>query len=557
MPEIIKASEKNLNAVFSDDYLFEIPLYQRPYAWTIGQVDELLDDLLSAMDRDATSPYFLGSIVLIKSESDSRSAVVDGQQRLTTLSMLFCVLRELAQDAARRDDLDGFVREAGNSIRGTQDRFRLSLRRQDRDFFRDNVQSRGSFDDFLSRDTATFSDSQRLIHANVRRLYVELRQLGDGRREDLLGFMVHQCYLVVVTATDRDSAYRIFSVMNDRGLNLSPTDILKAETIGVIEDAAQELYGEKWENVEEKLRRDGFRDLFAHIRMISLKTKLRRTLQQDFQENILGQTDGKHFIDDTLEPYASIYDTLIEGSFESSQDAEKVNGPLRHLGRLDNFDWIPPAMLFFRNNPDDREGLIQFSKDLERLAYGLFVQRANINQRILRYADVLRAIENGCDLFQVDSPLQLSSTEKENILNRLNGPIYLETAVVRRTLLERLDSLIADTDATYTHRTVTVEHVLPQNPRSDSEWMTWFPNEEERQEWTHRLANLVLLSRRKNASASNWDFERKKGQYFQRTSVALFALTTQVVNESNWTPEVLERRQGALIDALQEEWRLD
>lgn len=556
MPEIIKANEKNLNAVFSDDYLFEIPLYQRPYAWTIGQVDELLDDLLSAMDRDATSPYFLGSIVLIKSESDSRSAVVDGQQRLTTLAMLFCVLRELAQGAAR-DDLDGFVREAGNSYRGTQDRFRLSLRRQDRDFFHDNVQSRGSLEDFLSRDTATFSDSQKLIHANVRYLYDELRQLGDGRREALLGFIVHQCYLVVVTATDRDSAYRIFSVMNDRGLDLSPTDILKAETIGGIEDSAQELYGEKWENVEEKLGRDSFRDLFAHIRMISLKTKLRRTLQQDFQENILGQTDGKHFIDDTLEPYATIYDILIEASFESSQDAEKVNGPLRHLGRLDNFDWIPPAMLFFRDNSDDREGLIQFSKDLERLAYGLFVQRANINQRILRYADVLRAIENGCDLFQLDSPLQLSSTEKENVLNRLNGPIYLETAVVRRTLLERLDSLIADTGATYTHRTVTVEHVLPQNPRADSEWMTWFPNEEERQEWTHRLANLVLLSRRKNASASNWDFERKKGQYFQRTSVALFALTTQVVNESNWTPEVLERRQGALIDALREEWRLD
>ena len=134
MPEIIKASEQNLNAVFSDAYLFEIPLYQRPYAWTMEQVDELQDDLLSAMDRDAQSPYFLGSIVLIKNEGDSRSAVVDGQQRLTTLSMLFCVLRELAAGDAQ-SELDGFVREAGNSLRGTQDRFRLSLRARDRDFF--------------------------------------------------------------------------------------------------------------------------------------------------------------------------------------------------------------------------------------------------------------------------------------------------------------------------------------------------------------------------------------------------------------------------------------
>ncbi len=96
MPEILKASEQNLNAVFSDAYLFYIPVYQRPYAWSTEHVDELLDDLLDAMRRDSTSPYFLGSIVLVKNEGNSQSDVVDGQQRLTTLSMLFCVLRELA-----------------------------------------------------------------------------------------------------------------------------------------------------------------------------------------------------------------------------------------------------------------------------------------------------------------------------------------------------------------------------------------------------------------------------------------------------------------------------
>ena len=76
MPDIIKAGEQNLNAVFSDDYLFEIPPYQRPYAWTVEQVDELLDDLLNAMDRDVQSPYFLGSIVLIKDARITPSALL-------------------------------------------------------------------------------------------------------------------------------------------------------------------------------------------------------------------------------------------------------------------------------------------------------------------------------------------------------------------------------------------------------------------------------------------------------------------------------------------------
>ena len=556
MPEIIKASEQNLNAVFSDAYLFDIPLYQRPYAWTTEQVDELLDDLLNAVDRDQLSPYFLGSIVLIKDEGDSKSAVVDGQQRLTTLSMLFCVLRELAVGAAQ-SELDGFVREAGNSLRGTQDRFRLSLRARDRDFFHANVQARGAIAEFFKKDTATFSDSQKLIFTNVNRLNQELSKLDAARRESLVKFVIQQCYLVVVTATDRDSAYRIFSVMNDRGLDLSPTDILKAETIGKIAEPDQDVYGQKWENIEERVGRDGFRDLFAHIRMITLKTKLRRTLQADFQDNVLKNAAGTDFIDNTLEPYASVYETLLEASYESTQDAEKVNNYLRHLGRLDNFDWIPPAMAFFLLYSNDREILIKFTKDLERLAYGLFVRRANINDRINRYADVLRDIERGNDLFDVNSPLQLNDGEKDEIVKGLNGQIYLQTAVVRRTLLERLDSLLADTGASYNRTTITVEHVLPQNPRAGSEWMTWFPRQDDREGWTHKLANLVLLSRRKNASASNWDFGRKKNEYFQRGSVAPFALTSQVLNESEWTPSVLQRRQQGLIDSLRKEWRLN
>ena len=102
MKKTIKAEEQELKRIFSDDYLFEIPAYQRPYAWTTEQAAELLDDLLTVMGADGkmddVSPYFLGSIVLIKDASRARAQVVDGQQRLTTLTILFCVLRELSQD---------------------------------------------------------------------------------------------------------------------------------------------------------------------------------------------------------------------------------------------------------------------------------------------------------------------------------------------------------------------------------------------------------------------------------------------------------------------------
>ena len=102
MKQTIEAREQELKRVFSDDYLFEIPAYQRPYAWTTEQATELLDDLLTAMGNDGemeeVSPYFLGSIVLIKDAHRALAQVVDGQQRLTTLTILFCALRELSED---------------------------------------------------------------------------------------------------------------------------------------------------------------------------------------------------------------------------------------------------------------------------------------------------------------------------------------------------------------------------------------------------------------------------------------------------------------------------
>ena len=169
MPATITAKEQNLDKIFSDDYVFNVPLYQRPYAWTTEQVDELLDDLTDAMKRDS-EPYFLGSVVLIKSDGDAKSEVVDGQQRLTTLTMLLCALRDLSDDPKIVQELDKRVWEIGDSLSGNEDRSRLSLRERDRNFFQQHVQKANSLDHFLKRDPVSFSDSQKRIFENVKYL---------------------------------------------------------------------------------------------------------------------------------------------------------------------------------------------------------------------------------------------------------------------------------------------------------------------------------------------------------------------------------------------------
>ena len=272
------------------------------------------------------------------------------------------------------------------------------------------------------------------------------------------------------------------------------------------------------------------------FRMIYRKDKQRETLQTEFRSSILSHIRSQDFIDDVLEPYSRVYGIVSNASYESTGDADKVNALLRHLHRLDTFDWMPPTMAYLHRNEAKRGNFLKFTRDLERLAYGLFILRENINKRTNRYARVIRAIDEGDDLFAEDSPLQLSEHEKTEILTRLNGDIYGQTRV-RLPLLMRLDSLLADAGATYQHPVVTIEHVLPQRPASESLWTELFPDADKREEWTNRLANLVLLSRRKNTKASNYEFERKKREYFRQNGVAPFALTTQVVSEIEWTPQ--------------------
>ena len=436
MPETIKASEQNLDRVFFDDYLFEIPVFQRPYAWEKEQVDDLLDDLLYAMRRDGDEPYFLGSVVLIKGDSKPDSQVVDGQQRLTTLTMLLCVLRELAQDERVKTSLDSRIRQLPDVVGGRKEVLRLGLRHQDREFFYDNVQNSGGITNLLDNVPKRETDSQERIFENVKFLYGKLAELSAEERTRLAQFVVQRCYLVVVSTSDMTSAYRIFSVMNDRGLDLTATDILKAEVIGDIADSEeQRSYADKWENIEQELGRNRFGNLFTHIRTIYAKAKQRRSLQEEFREHVLNQHTATDFIDRILDQYDDSYKSVLGLPGGIITSTPQVEACLRHLRRLDNIDWIPPAMAFFYHNRCNQDRLARFTKDLERLAYGMFISRTDVTNRIRRYGAVLEDIENGDALWQENGALQLRTEEKTEILNVLGGPIYTLPRVPQPLLL--------------------------------------------------------------------------------------------------------------------------
>ena len=557
--EQIGAAEKKVADVFSDRYAFTIPPYQRPYAWEPEHASELLEDLLDAMGPNSSSEglYFLGSIVLVKSPGSPEAKVVDGQQRLTTLTILFSVLRDLTGDLELKIRREAYVKQSADLDLGLQEKLRLNLRHRDQPFFEDTVQKRDATKKLPRLDGLEGSQARIVENARLYRKRLSLKT--DADRSALISFILNNCYLVVVEVPTDTAARRIFTVLNARGMDLIATDILKADLLERAGEARENELSIRWEEIEVALGRDLFSDLFTHIRMIFQREKPRSALETGFREFVPPfQGDPGDFISNTLERYA---DALI-----LTEDREKFKNKfgaqsaalLQSLNRLDNKDWVPPLLLrLVQYASNEQVNIPDFISKLERLAYYLFVTRSDVNARMFRYADVLDQVNPREDRTTPRTiGLELNTDEIWDFFEALDGQVYLKSRVVKPLLL-RLDLALSDGSAIYDYPTISVEHVCPQNIDLDSQWDNWFNDKEQHKRWLHRVSNLVLLSYRKNASASNWDIDRKKTVYFKKDDACPFLLTQQVLDATEWTPIILEARQKDILRTFSRSWHIE
>ena len=552
----LEAKEMTLADVFSDAFLFEIPPYQRPYAWRREDAAKLLDDLLDAAEVPEQPPYFLGAINLIKGD-DQRAKIIDGQQRLSTITILFCLLREMASPDVQ-DDLEGHVWQRGSGLLKTPDQYRLQLRASDQQFFQECVQTKGNLLDFLDNDPVEpLSDSQMSIRLNAIEMRERLRLLDNNRLASLAGFLLTRCFLVVVMSSDPQSALRMFQVLNDSGLNLSVADLLKARLIGRLADpSTADDFAAEWEDIEEDVGRDGFMQALAHIRTIFLKDKTRSSLQEELEDQVIINYDPWEFLRNILKPYVSAYRSIRDANYPRNSKDGRIASSLQLLNRLEDSDWMPAAMAYVKDGPQDIQLARSFFRQLERLGCSFAMRRPrSVNERIARYARVTREIQESHDLTDANSALQFTESEKQEIREVLDGSVYTHPAA--KMIVLQLDRLIVgvDTPATYDHKILTIEHVLPQTPAEESEWFKMF-SEEEQQRWTHAIANLVLLTKKRNTAARNFEFARKKSVYFNSKNTTPLAVTIQVLKCEEWKPAVLKVRQGEIMELFTNDWRL-
>lgn len=497
----------------------------------------------------------MGSIVLIKYEEEAKSYVVDGQQRLTTLTILIAAMIDQFQSLEHKIDMRDFIKAKGSTVRKIEAKPRLFLRERDENFFQYYIQD-VHLDELNKIDPVSLdTEAKKHIQENCHLLRERLQEKFGGNEHELLefsSFVVNRCFLVCVSTPTQTSAFRIFSVMNSRGLDLLPIDIIKSDIIGKLLEEEQEEYTKKWEDLENEVGREGFNEVFILTRTIFVKERAKKNLLEEFREGVLSKTTPKSLIDDYLVPYTNAYACLKGCCYESTQNAEEINQYLYWLNRTNSHDWMAPAILFLASNPNSTD-VLWFIQKLERLASYLLVTGQNIYKRFDRYKRLLNEMDSSSGL----ESIELTEVEKKEFISALDGEIYLMPPWRRNYIIQRLDSFVSAGGATYDVKVFTIEHVLPQNPAPDGEWMRIWPDAEQRKVWLNRIANLVPLTRIKNSAAQNYGFAKKKEKYFQsRRGVSSYALTTQVLGYESWTPEQVEKRQRELLNVFCEKWDL-
>lgn len=562
MPSQFTAQTMPLGQLFANLHTIITPSYQRPFSWEQREASRLLEDLAAAIDGDGAGgeidEYFLGTMLFIEAERASRLPfsrqtrvleVVDGLQRLTTLTILFCVLRDL--DANDTSKLHERLLTAIGTGQGGTARARLSLRETDEPFFRAHVRKAGATRIALASDAPSPQEA-RIVEVRDH-LHEALRDFDSAQRRRLADFLLDKCHVVVVSTTGIDRAHRIFTVLNARGKPLARNDILKADLLGSVPLAAKKDATRVWDLAESRLGEE-FENLFSHIRIIHARNAPQ--VISGIRNIAAVEGGGLPFIERILQPTAAVFDDILESRHEGSPHSPKISSLLTYLGWLKGHsDWVPPVMLWWLGKGRDPAELAWFLGALDRLAYGLRILGHGAKRRASRFGAVVQAISTNRDLRSKTSPLDLARDELRTIHHNLRD-LHARSAPMAKLVLLRLNDHLAGSAQSVPFDNLSIEHLLPRKPGINGPWRAVFPDPVERDRHTESLGNLVLVTKAQNDKAGNLDFASKKDVLFNAAGTPTLHVNAYVRRQDQWTSQQIREREAELLRHLDQLWNI-
>lgn len=583
----INATEKPLEKIFTSDYRFVIPSFQRAYTWRQDNIRQLVEDVDDACVTDPHSTYFLGSLILVR-EHGSLYQVIDGQQRLVSLSIIFAALRDLENDPELAAGLNALLLEQGDKLRGIVAEPRLTLRDRDAAFFRSYVQEGNLEALFDLREDDFDSSAQRNIAQNARDVYDRLAAMDEAHRHDFAAYLVRQVMVVIVTTDDLAGAHRIFDVMNMRGVPLTASDVFKAKTVAALPEATRELYAARWDDIMDPLGDDPQRteEFFLSLHLILAYKPMCMQLITDFLDDVLTPylAEGKAatFIDDVLAPYARAWQMIASPSQTTLPD--DVIGWLIALDDYQSTEWKPvamwalvhsirnlgepEAMAFARSGSHaagtaasggadvplqlhDVARLLDLLKALERAVGVDSLNRQSAQLRRRRAAREIRGLDRGLTIGQAGG-LSISDEDRRTALMHLRGELQANPALKRALLIRANEQ--REGEHIIRPRSLNALPLLPGHVNADSPFASW--PEAVRDHWADRIGNLVLTQANETQLARLTTYDARRDRLLMSASSRRFPLTAQLKDVAELTPATLEARQEETVRLLADFWNI-
>ena len=523
---------------------YSIDYYQREYRWGAKQVRELLNDLsamfletyetgISRTEVKNFPHYFLGSIII--SQKGSESFIVDGQQRLTSLTLLLVLLRNLQSDRDDAVSVDDLI----FSERYGQKTFNLA------------VAERAHCMEALYEDKA-FDPSDR--SESVQNLYDRYQDMeadfpAELRKEALpyfVDWLIDNVHLVEISAYSDEDAYTIFETMNDRGISLSPTEMLKGYLLANMDEGRRVQANELWRRRIQELTEtsddhgaDFFKSWFRSQYSTKIRERRRGAHPEDFDRiatefhrwlrdtrDTLGlkeRDDFFRFVDRDFDFYSRQYLRL-----RRSQD-EPVQGLEHILYNSDHGFTLQDMLLLAPLRPDDPEGTIELKLNLvarfvdilvtwriwnfRSIAYSTMQYRMFLVMRDIRgldpeplakqLHDTLREAGKESGTFRTNDRLRVHQQNRYALHRLLARMIdYVETASAQPS---RYLEYVASGKNRY-----EVEHIWADKPERHKEE---FPVPDDFLEERDRIGGLLLLPKSFNASYNDLPYEAKLPHY--------------------------------------------
>ncbi len=547
--------------------IYRIPRFQRDYSWDEEQWEDLWDDILGTLPADGEPAHYMGYLVL--QTADNRTfEVIDGQQRLTTLSLIvLAAMRLLKHVAAANKDTETNNGRRLEQLRATYigyldpvmltTRNKLSLNRNNDTYYRDYLVTLA--DSLPQRGFPASTHAMRKsFEWFERRLRDRVKAEADAGMvlAQFIDAMSDRLFFTVITVADELNAYKVFETLNACGVRLSATDLLKNYLFSVLargSESGHELdeMERRWEAMVGRLGQESFPDF---LRMhwnsrtsFSRQAELFKTIRARIQNHEAVFTLLRE-MDEDIDTYLAL--TQPEGSQWTpacKQSAQEL--------RMFSVRQPQPMLMAARRRltEDDFEGLLravvvialrynvigsQHTGEQERIyhaaALRLHRQEATTLAQVL---ETLRAIYRSDDAFRADfAEKSIKTTQSRN-------------AKIVRYLLCKLERQAGGIDFDPESASYTIEHVLPQSPQGG--WEVF--SDRDLEHFFYRLSNMVMLEAGKNKDIANKPYADKR-PVLQTSGQRL---TRELAEENeDWTPERLQSRQQKLARLATSVWRV-